>query len=194
MNRLPMLYSSLFEDIFSYLTFSHLIRIIKNTFGNTPIEGVEIGTMRGASAFWLMTLLPNIMHLYTVDPWAHVDNSTMEQIRPQDFHNENYEVAKQVLDSLGSRITIVRDFSDNFFTRMKYESRQFDFIWIDGHHERFQVDKDIANAKILTKKGGLILGHDFVNCLGVKAGVEEAFKGKQVSVDQNSQIWSTIND
>lgn len=190
---IELLHNNIIRDKFAYFTFSHLIKIIENHFGSKDLEGVEIGTMRGESAYWLMSTLKNITHLYTVDPYAHVDNSSMEQIRPQEFHNDNERIAKQVLAPLGARVTMVRDFSDNFFAKMKYQGTMFDFTWIDGHHEKFQVDKDIKNAKALTKSGGLILGHDYENCPGVKAGVQEAFLSNTVKMQPESQIWYVPN-
>ena len=190
---IELLHKNIIFDPFAYFTFSHLVKTIKEAFGDQEIEGVEIGTMRGESAYWLMSTLKNIKHLYTVDPYAFVPNSTMEQVRPQEFHDENFQIAKQVLAPLGTRVTIIRDFSDNFFARMKYEGKMFDFVWIDGHHEKFQVDKDIKNAKAVTKVGGLILGHDYENCPGVKAGVQEAFQSNTVRLLKESQIWYVPN-
>ena len=184
-----MLLAEEVPDQNAYRKFVMLIQLLQTRFGTTPIEGVEIGTMRGESAFYLLRELPNVQHLYTVDPWAYVPNSTMEQARPHDFHESNYYQTLERLQPLKARVTIVRDFSDDFFTYCIARQKQFDFLYIDGHHEAFQVDRDLQHAKQVLKPGGFLCGDDYVDCPGVAAQVHAHFGAARICVDRPSQIW-----
>lgn len=53
----------------------------------------------------------------------------------------------------------VRLTSDDFFDT---NSKQFDFIWIDGLHEYTQVHRDLINALACLKPGGWIALHDLM--------------------------------
>lgn len=52
--------------------------------------------------------------------------------------------------------------SDEFFSKAKLEGLKWDIIFIDGLHQAEQVERDITNALLCLKDGGVVLCHDML--------------------------------
>jgi len=176
-----------FKDDFSFATNTFLVYLIQRHFDSKLITGVELGTAEGTSAYWLTTQIPGIAVLHTIDPYKHFEGSSFEQARPQEFHERMLSNARISLTPLGSRILMHRMCSDEFFSQTISKSLKFSFIWIDGHHEGGQVERDINNSLQWVEPGGLICGHDYFYD-GVQGDVRKVF-GNAIAVDPESTIW-----
>lgn len=63
-----------------------------------------------------------------------------------------------------------------------------DMVFIDGAHEYDAVKTDILFWQSRIAKGGLLCGHDYTWCAGVKKAVDELF-GEGATLAPNTSIW-----
>jgi predicted O-methyltransferase YrrM len=104
-------------------------------------EILEIGLDVGISARCFLEFFS--IHLTSVDP-GEVDRGIAE------------------INDLkaGDRWAFHHMTSDKYFEECQ---KEFDIIYIDGDHSYEQTKRDVDNAWKFTKKGGLIIGHDFLH-------------------------------
>ena len=127
-------------------------------FKDKKITGVEIGTGGGSGSVAMLMRIPNLVKLYCVDPWKHVDDSLFEANRPQDWHDLMYNAAIKRLKEYENRAVILKMGSDE---AVNHIPDGVDFVWIDGNHEEDQVRRDIVNWLPKVREGGIIGGHDY---------------------------------
>lgn len=147
------------------------VAVLREHFGNTKIEGIEVGTNAGDLTVTLLRDLDNLTFLDTIDPWKFCKGEQFEAGNDQDYHNRQMEAAFKRLDQYRQRVKMHRMTSDKFFKL--FPNIEVDFVWIDGHHEYSQVKRDVQNAKKVVKKGGIIGGHDYGLVEDVKKAVDE---------------------
>lgn len=121
-----------------------------------PVVGVEIGVLGASGTVAMLNRMPNLK-LYAIDPWKHFDGAEYEAENSQEYHDENYRVAKHRTKEFGDRVVLMKMTSDEALNLIP----MVDFVHIDGDHRYEQVKKDIANYKIKVKPGGIISGHDW---------------------------------
>lgn len=121
--------------------------------------GLEIGTLGGEGASWLLETCPNILKLYTVDPYKEyhewlgfVPQYTLDQFRL---------TAKENLSAYGSRVEMHTTVPDV----------RVDFLFIDGAHNYQNVMADLTENVPRVKRGGIVSGHDYALCAGVRCAV-----------------------
>ena len=81
--------------------------------------------------------------------------------RGQVFNNVEIKLKESIDPSVGDYSyanPTYKMYSDDFF--IKYPTKKYDIIFIDGLHESDQVDKDIANSIKALNSNGTILLHD----------------------------------
>lgn len=118
----------------------------------------EIGVWKGEFASFLLSLRPK--HLVLVDPFQGTVSSG-------DEHGNNVKDAYLPLEYLvlnqkykhNPNITLLRGYSHELLPHFAKET--FDVMYIDGDHSYQGVKVDLALAKQLVKKNGLICGHDY---------------------------------
>lgn len=147
--------------------------IFKETFGDRPIVGVEIGTGGGGWTNHILTYLKNVQLIHCIDPWKHFENGFFEQIGSQEMHDHNYKDFLNKLKSHPGRIKTHRMGSMEAIEHLKEE--KFDFIYIDGCHEEDYVKHDIEKFWPLVKPGGFFGGHDYGLVAGVTRQVDKHF-------------------
>ena len=125
-------------------------------FGDKPLVGVEIGVLGASGTVAMLNRMPKLK-LYAIDPWKHFDKAEYEAENPQEYHDENYEIAKHRVAEYWNRVTLIKMTSDEAVKLIP----EVDFVWIDGDHRYEQVVRDINNYKVKIKKGGIIGGHDY---------------------------------
>jgi precorrin-6B methylase 2 len=125
-------------------------------FGDKPIVGVEIGVLGASGTVAMMNRMPHLK-LYAIDPWKHFDKAEYEAENSQEYHDENYDVAKHRTEEFGDRVMLMKMTSDEALPLIP----EVDFVHIDGDHRYEQVKKDIHNYKQKVKPGGIISGHDW---------------------------------
>lgn len=139
--------------------------------GKGELEVLEIGLDVGISARTFLEF-PNIK-LTSVDP-GEVDIGIRE-INDLKFDNRWKFIPKR---------------SDDFFAENKNE---YDIIFVDGDHSYLQTKKDIDNAWKFIKKGGILLGHDFLHKSNfyheINCGVTQAFREFMIEQNVNAEVY-----
>jgi len=121
--------------------------------------GVEIGTCRGESAYYLLERCPFIKILYTIDPYTEFEDWV--GIIPQETLDRQYEIAKTNLNRFGDRVKMIKKRSDDKEVIDMFEKDSLDFLFVDGDHSLEATRNDLVNYYSKVKRGGLICGHDY---------------------------------
>jgi hypothetical protein len=137
-----------------------------------PRESVaaEIGVAEGN--FSRDLLAAGVGKLYSIDNWGHIPNATGDGNFPQEWHDENYRMAKEKLFPFRDRSVILRGISWRIPHYIKNES--LDLLYLDGAHyyEGVKMDLDVYIDKV--KRGGIVAGHDYLSPdYGVNQAVNE---------------------
>ncbi len=144
---------------------------IKDTFGNQPLIGVEIGTFMGENAKTILDTL-NIEKLYLIDPYIeYID----EQKIP---HAPYYRRFSHRLLKKYKNVVFIRKVSSEALPFIK---EKVDFAYIDGNHEYEYVKKDLELYFAILKDGGVLSGHDYI-IPDVKKAVDEFAKKNKLKV------------
>ncbi len=124
------------------------------------LTGLEIGSFAGESAEIFMAS-GKFACLHCVDPWMDEQEKTHKaEARFDERHGSDPRVVKHK--------GVLRD----CFRALP----DFDFIYIDGDHNYVPVMRDIGQAMLLLKPGGILAGHDYgQHCPGVVHAVNEYF-------------------
>ena len=98
------------------------------------VVGCEIGTCRAESTSFLLDKCPNVIKLYTIDPYASYNDWNGEIT--QDTLDKFREVAKKNLNKYDDRVQMIREPSLEAAAKIaaEFEEPQFDFIFVDGDH------------------------------------------------------------
>lgn len=118
--------------------------------------GVEIGVERGEFSETIMKNLPRAVKVYGVDPWEaykgyreHVSQSKLDTFYQSTI--ERMAIFPQWEPIRGYSHMVATTFPDN----------TFDFVYLDGNHDFFNVTRDLHAWTPKVKPGGIIAGHDF---------------------------------
>jgi len=123
------------------------------------IEGIEIGTGKGESAYLLLDRCPNIKKLYTIDPFSQWDN--WNGTDTQEDQDRFKEIAHNNLLKFGSRVEILELSSAVCIAEDGFDQESMDFIFIDGDPSTESTMFDLANYYRLLKVKGMFAGHNF---------------------------------
>jgi len=143
---------------------------LKTFFNNKPIICAELGVFKGWNTERMLNNL-NIIEMHLIDVW----------ITPDDLKNRyNYEdfytnVCQRFEDD--NNIKIYRE--DTVKSANNFKDKYFDFVYIDADHSYLGCKKDISAWWPKIKKGGILCGHDYYCCDGVKKSVDEFFKNNK---------------
>jgi predicted O-methyltransferase YrrM len=170
------------------------IGFIQKHFGDTQIIGAEVGVFRGRHAAQILQRVPNVEHLYLIDPYEiyeGYDDANMHLVpRAKAFAARLFE--KGNIDQ--SRYTwIYAKFSANLIPE------PLDFIYIDGSHQYEHVSYDIVEAEKIVMPGGVISGHDYYPEDDVKRvdlhGVGQAVRDHYgVDFEWGGKDWWTVKE
>ena len=136
---------------------SQLVDLLEKHFKGSNITGIEIGTGQGITTSIVLKYVPNIVKLYTIDPWT-ASPDQYERWYSQNVLDDCKKTAYSRLKDYGDRIVILPVRSDDALNLLP---KEVDFTWIDGNHEGSQVLRDIQNYLPLVRKGGILGGHDY---------------------------------
>lgn len=115
-----------------------------------------------------------------------------EEIKLTSVDSGIVEIGIREVKSLGfdDRWTFIPKTSDEFFAS---NEKMFDIIYVDGDHSYTQTKKDIDNAWKFIKKGGVLIGHDFLHKSNFYAdndyGVTQAFREFIVENNVNAEVY-----
>lgn len=139
------------------LGWEYQIQKIIGKFG-VGSSGVEIGVDWGDGVARLLSTLPASLHV--VDPW--LDNTGWASSGQADMDSRHDYVVDRFKNN--QAVKIHRQTSDEFFKSC--DGIKFDWISVDGNHTESAVFRDLKNAMLHVRKGGLIFGDDrfFADC------------------------------
>jgi hypothetical protein len=152
---------------------AHVLRWLAGIASKNRPDAVfaEIGSFVGTSALILSEFAP----IFCYDTWAGSDD-------PDDPINELFEKhdVKRVFNRnvvFAGRFNRVRavQVSSHFgeYKCSRDEHEPVDLFFIDGDHREESVARDIANASLAVKSGGILCGHDYGIFPGVTAAVNK---------------------
>jgi hypothetical protein len=116
--------------------------------------GVEVGVKAGEYSEVLCKANPNL-HLYSVDPW--LVREEYHDGRGQALFDSYEAKARRLLKPYNC--TILKELSCNAVKQ--FGRRSLDFVYIDGHHNLFNVIHDLHHWSMVVRPGGIIAGHDY---------------------------------
>jgi hypothetical protein len=136
-------------------------------FYNLNGKGVEVGTWKGDFAKIILKSWNGT--LYMVDPWRGLgeeydDSSNMVN----DAHANAYHETMNSIKGYENRAFMLRGLSNELVNLFQDDS--LDFVYIDGNHAYDFVVEDINLWFPKVKKGGLVMGHDYILFGGTKEG------------------------
>jgi hypothetical protein len=120
------------------------------------------------------------LHHYCVDSWAQLPG-TGDGSFPQDWHDSNFEHAKNLLTPYKKKVTFLVGRSDEMATKVR--DNHLDILYLDANHSYDGVMKDLQAWFDKVKINGVIAGHDYLNKdYGVFEAVEQFSKDKGLKV------------
>ena len=156
------------------------------------IVGVEIGTCRAESTAFILDKCPNIIKLYTIDPYKAYDDWNGEIT--QDTIDKFRKIAEKNLKQYGDRYEMIRETSADAATKIKTitNKSEFDFIFVDGDHSYDATKADCEAYYPLLKKGGLFCGHDYSSIEAVNRAVTDFRENNKITAPINLSTNSTF--
>ena len=157
------------------------------------VVGLEIGTCRAESTAYLLEKCPNIIKLYTIDPYKAYDDWNGEIT--QETVDRFREIAAKNLTRFGDRVLMIRETSAEAVEKIKVLAdgkEQFDFIFVDGDHSYDATLADCEAYYPLLKKGGFFCGHDYSNLETVKRAVTDFRNKNNITAPVNLSTNSTF--
>jgi hypothetical protein len=120
--------------------------------------GVEIGVFKGQFSKILLEKWNGT--LYLVDPWRALGDE-YEDSSNHSQHVTAYQEAMENVKGFEDRAFMIRALSTQAANLFTEES--LDFVYIDGNHAYDFVKEDIETWWPKLKKGGALMGHDYLN-------------------------------
>lgn len=118
-------------------------------------DGVEIGVKAGVYSEVLCKANPDL-HLRSVDPW--LVRAEYYDTRGQKVFDSYEKKAREVLAPYNCTVMKMKSCD----AVQKFDRASLDFVYIDGHHNLYNVIHDIHKWSTKVRPGGIIAGHDYV--------------------------------
>lgn len=156
------------------------------------VVGLEIGTCRAESTAYLLDKCPNIIKLYTIDPYKAYEDWNGEIT--QDVLDMFLVIAQKNLKSFGDRVEMIRETSLNAAKKIseEFDEPKFDFIFIDGDHSYEATLADCKAYYPLLKSGGFFCGHDYQSLEDVKKAVDDFRVENKITAPINLSLNSAF--
>lgn len=159
-----------FSDIYSY--------VVDNFTDDSHF--VEVGSWKGRSASFMAVEIINSkknIKFDCIDTWeGSIEHNQDNKPWVTEFQKDKdflYSTFLKNTQSVSDVINPIRKRSHD--AAISYKNRSLDFIFLDGSHEYKDVLLDLQLFYPKLKRGGIIAGHDYVNCEGVWTAVHEFF-------------------
>lgn len=156
------------------------------------VVGVEIGTCRAESTAFLLDKCPNIIKLYTIDPYKTYKDWNGEI--NQEIIDKFMMIAQENLKQYDERVQMIRETSADAAKKIKKITKkaEFDFIFIDGDHAYDATLADCEAYYPLLKKGGFFCGHDYNSIDTVNRAVNDFRTNNNITSPINLSTNSTF--
>lgn len=164
---------------------------------NLPLKAVEVGVCGGHNSVDL--LKAGLEHIYCVDNWDFIPDTTGDGNFPKEFHEETYKLALEMLKPFEEKCTILKGLSNQMHKFIP--DNTLGLVYIDGWHTYEGCKEDLENYLPKLVKNGLISFHDYFNTgYGVKKAVDEFVNSKNLIMftleedgeDNNKSVWIQI--
>jgi len=151
--------------------------------------GAELGVWKGDTSYKF--LKRNVKELHLVDSWSlqayeYDDNilskvinrysrlvGSTEKDDYEKYYNKVYLKVKKRF-AIYPEVKIHRMVTSEWFNLV--QDKEFDWIYVDADHHEDGCYRDLVNSYNIIKDGGLLLGDDYGNKLGVKTAVDKFVK------------------
>lgn len=146
--------------------------------------GAEIGVQFGDHAGEILARVA--CTLWCIDSWAIGGRRKKQRFSP----DEIYAFAAGRLSKFGERAKLLRVASVEAAAQFGHNS--LDFVYIDADHSAAAVAADLEAWYPVVRYGGMICGHDYVNCgdrCWVKEPVDAFFGGKHEVYHTPDSEW-----
>ena len=120
--------------------------------------GVEIGTFKGEYSKEILQRWDGT--LFMVDVWNELGDEYIDSSNHKNFEGGVYGQCMQNIKGFDDRAIMIRAKSEIASTF--FEDNSLDFIYIDANHSYDFVKQDIKLWYPKVKKGGLVMGHDYI--------------------------------
>ena len=154
-------------------------------FLDVPKDGVgaEIGVCKGAGAINLWHITKPIK-MYLCDVWRERHPNLGLIAEPELWEDDHRDLVSSLFsrEIKNGKVEIVRQWGATFLSSL--EDDCLDWVYIDACHDYKPGAMEIESALRKVRKGGLIMGHDYVtNCQVWRAGVIRAVNERIQSGD-----------
>jgi len=119
--------------------------------------GVEVGSFKGEFAKEICKVWDG--NLYMVDVWRGLGDEYMDASN-HNIHTDAYAQAMKSIEGYENRAVMIR--TDSYTASGIFPDERLDFVYIDANHAYDYVKDDILNWYPKVKKGGYLMGHDYI--------------------------------
>lgn len=135
-------------------------------------HAAEIGVAEGYFSADILAWPLKFPILYMVDRWACVPAQRGDASNPPEWHEQNYQAARERVEKHFPRPCFLR--GDSVEKSRLVPDHSLAFLYIDGDHSYEGVKADLAAWAPKVVPGGVIGFHDYENpAYGVKPAVQE---------------------
>lgn len=132
-----------------------LLQLVGNKFPNG--KGAEIGTFKGEFSKEIMKVYEGT--LYMIDVWRPLGDEYLDSSNHA-LHSTAYSEAMENIKGHEDKAIMVRASSE--VAAEMFADKSLDFVYIDANHAYDFVKQDIALWYPKVKKGGYVMGHDYL--------------------------------
>jgi hypothetical protein len=120
-------------------------------------KGVEVGSFKGEFAKEILEAWSGT--LYMVDVWRGLGDEYLDSSN-HNIHTSAYADTMKSIEGHEKRAIMIR--TDSLNGSELFEDESLDFVYIDANHAYDYVVEDIKLWHPKVKKGGYLLGHDYI--------------------------------
>jgi hypothetical protein len=125
---------------------------------NLTNKGVELGSFKGNFAKNITSKW--VGKLYMIDVWRPLSDEEYDDISNHKNHIDAYSTAMNNIKGFEEKTFMLR--MDGSEASKLFSDESLDFVYIDANHTYESVKQDIDDWYRKVKKGGLVMGHDYL--------------------------------
>jgi hypothetical protein len=144
---------------------------------------VEIGAWLGKSTSYMAVEIINSgknIKFDVIDTWEG-SNEEIHKEKIEELNDNLYDCFLKNMKPIINKINPIK--SKSIEASKLYEDNSLDFVFIDASHEYEDVIEDIKCWYPKIKTNGILGGHDYYVCPGVKKSVDEFFGNFKINID-----------
>lgn len=143
-------------------------------------EAAEVGVAEGNFSKDLLNM--GFTKLYMIDNWATIEGVKGDANFGQEWHDANFEKAKQQVLLFGDKAVILKGLTKEMASQIPDNS--LSLVYLDAGHDYTSVWHDLKAYLPKLKVGGIMAGHDYLNtAYGVHDAVNDFLKGTGIEIN-----------